>query len=126
MRKILPVFLHSLAVPLGAVIAFAMFYGCATWSFDGATTVQVKDKSGNTYTCNLNYADDAKQGECSFYIQKGIVVYKCTLGIEKRENFTVEQDCTIEITLEPAEEPKEDQACHLPKNHTDAFHSRTI
>ena len=108
------------------LLLFLFVGGCATWSFDGATTVQVKDKSGNTYTCNLNYSPDAKAGECSFYIQKGIVVYKCTLGIEKRENFTVEQDCTIEITLEPAEESKEDQALIIPENQTTAFYNRTI
>ena len=95
-------------------IAIALLLvGCATWTFDGSTTVMVKDKAGNTYSCNLDYAKDAQAGECSFYIQKGIVVYKCTLGIEKRENFSVETDCTVEIVLQPAE-IQEDQELIIP------------
>ena len=102
-----------------------LLVGCATWTFDGSTTVAVKDKAGNTYSCVFDYATTAQKGSCKFFIQKGMVVYKCELSIEKQKNFTVEEDCTIEITLQPAE-PKTDQACHFPKNQTKAFYNRTL
>ena len=92
--------------------------GCATWQFKTKNTVQVTDKAGNVYQCVIDYTKDQQGSECSFFVQKGAVIYKCRFAIEHAKDFIVEQDCKIEIVMEP-NEPQADQPLVMPTTQTE-------
>ena len=72
-------------------------------------TQKVTDNKGNTYACKTSFIElqeadgnmtKVATGKCSFRVTIGDTMFFCDLGIEKRKDFSIETDCTVEVKLE--------------------------
>ena len=87
-----------------AVILMAVLFGSgcdATLEIRSKNVITVHDENnGVSYRCSIEKAEDGKEIQCGFLIQKGPAVYRCSVSFKKTINFILENDCEVVITVE--------------------------